>query len=215
MKLETCVWLASPRGPELWRLHLRPGSEEQGRSRSRTWIWVDTRASDRSLAVLFPYALYPKVSRTLFSFPKMHSLTFLLILSTAFRALPVLSLAYPGPKPTDASSNLPNSVGWNPKPTTAPFPESPLELLRRSEVPINTCGWFDGNAAYPYTCANGYACSANSAASYFGCCETDASGNYLSAACAYIAIGISTCYDYTDAAYCTDACYSSNRVWYV
>lgn len=145
----------------------------------------------------------------------MHSPTFLVILSIAFRALPVLSFAYPSPKPTDASSNLPNSIGWTPKPTTAPFAESPPELLRRSEAPLNTCGWFDGNAAYLFACGNGYACSANLAAAYFGCCETDAAGLYLASACAYIVTGVPNCYDYADALDCTGACYSQNRVWYV
>ena len=227
VKLVTCVLLASPCGQSCGDCTSGPGSvKNRAAVGAEPGFWVDTRPSDRSLTVLsccrfiqrsldFSCALYPKISGTLFSFPKMHSPTFLLILSITFRALPVLSLAYPGPKPTDASSSLPNSIGWNPKPTTAPFAESPLELLRRSEAPLNTCGWFDGNAAYPFTCTNGYACSADSAAAYFGCCETDASGNYLAADCAYIATGVTACYDYTDASYCTGACYSQNRVWYV
>jgi hypothetical protein len=66
---------------------------------------------------------------------------------------------------SDTSSSLPNSVGWTPKPTAAPFAESPLELHRRSEISRDTYAEFDGNAAYPFTCANGYACSANLAAS--------------------------------------------------
>jgi hypothetical protein len=104
--------------------------------------------------------------------------------------------------PSDTSSSLPNSVGWTSKPTAAPFVESPLELRRGSETPRDTYAEFDGNAAYPFTCANGYACSANLVASYVDCCEIDAAGNYLAAACTYI---MTTCYDYTDTSYYTGA----------
>ena len=142
----------------------------------------------------------------------MHSPTVLLVLSLILRAL---SLAHPGPKPTDAASNAPNSVGWTPKPTTVPFANTPLELRRRQNyAPINTCGWIDGNFADPYFCADGYACSANFAAAYFGCCETDSAGSFLSADCAYIATPYTGCYDFTSASFCTGACYTENRVWY-
>src|SRR5437868_5066394 len=112
---------------------------------------------------------------------RSHNIFFL---CTALRALPVLSLAHPGPKPTDTTTDYPGSIGWTPKPTTAPFPNSPLELrglqYRQNYAPINTCGWIDGNAADAYYCTAGYACSWNLAAAYFGCCETDSAGNYLS-----------------------------------
>lgn len=146
----------------------------------------------------------------------MHQPTAILVLSLALRALPVLSLAHPGPKPTDPASTPPDSIGWTPKPTAAPVLDSPLELLRRENyAPANTCGWIDGNFDDPFYCADGYACSANSAAAYFGCCSTDSDGNFLSADCAYIATGYSGCYDYTSAFACTGACYLENRVWYV
>jgi hypothetical protein len=85
--------------------------------------------------------------------------------------------------------------------------------LRLRQVPIATCGYFDGAQSDPYTCGSGQGCLTNDNGHYFGCCVTDISGNPISASCTQIYTPYQSCYDYNQADYCTGTCYTYNRVW--
>jgi hypothetical protein len=62
-----------------------------------------------------------------------------------------LALQFSGPEPTEAPSHT-NNLGWTPKPTTAPDLRRARDLnlfRKRQGNPANTCGYEDGNAAWP------------------------------------------------------------------
>ena len=93
------------------------------------------------------------------------------LLPTAF------SLEFPGARQTPSPS-LPNGQGISPRPTKSPqddtIANSNLELVRlfrrqNASKYANTCGYVDGNEAYPFTCPGNYACAYNSKNFAFGC----------------------------------------------
>ena len=77
----------------------------------------------------------------------------------------------------------------------------------------NTCAYLDGELNTPYNCGIGSACLYNTASYYFGCCTVDGSGDFLLSDCPGDADPYTSCYEYTNANYCTGDCYDENRVW--
>ena len=212
----------------MWRLDSNGGScsrwggeetqPEKGNGKRRYKNYVNAhKLSNTQGCRPCPMLLVPKFPVTPSQPSEMHSRT-LFLLCTALLALRVLSLAHPGPTATDIASDYPDNIGWTPKPTSAPFLSSRHELRdvqKRQASLATTCGWFDGNAADPFYCYHGYACSTNLAGAYFGCCETDSAGSFLSDQCGYVATPYTGCYDYTKASACVGACATENLVWYV
>jgi hypothetical protein len=136
----------------------------------------------------------------------------------ALTIIPTLALVHPGPRATDTSTDLPDATGWTPKPTSGPLLSGSLfglKHMRRQfpDAPANTCGWYSADPAEPLTCTAESACAYNTEGSYFGCCSTDASGNFIDADCAYVATPPSGCVDYASAADCDEACYYSDVLW--
>jgi hypothetical protein len=146
--------------------------------------------------------------------------TFLaLLLSASLGAEPAFSFNLLLPRATGGplhdGSNLKRAA--DPEPTEGPVlfgsAAKHMKDRRQQTLIMDTCGFIDGDAGYPITCAAGNACATNTIDNYFGCCQTDASGNWVSSACSYIATPYTGCYDYSASTLCTGSCYTNNRVW--
>ncbi|KAF2853847.1 hypothetical protein T440DRAFT_291503 [Plenodomus tracheiphilus IPT5] len=100
----------------------------------------------------------------------IHTLATLLALSATTQAV-----AFNGPEPTRTSSTG-NTNGWTPKPTSLAPPF--LSLFARKSDQNALCGYVEGLAKYPLSCATG-SCRQNTSLNWFGCCADadDASCN--------------------------------------
>lgn len=100
----------------------------------------------------------------------IHRLATVLALSATISSS--LALGSPYPTPTTSIPNA-NLIGWTPKPTREP--QVLLKPLRRNANDA-LCGYVQGFADYPISCAHG-SCQYNTALNWFGCCSAGSSGD--------------------------------------
>lgn len=91
--------------------------------------------------------------------------------------------------------------------------EHKVHRRQQQTLGYDTCGYLSGNANEPMTCGLFSACMVNTVDDIFGCCSTDAYGDWDTIDCSSILYPYSGCYGYYEASYCTGSCEITNGFW--
>jgi hypothetical protein len=101
------------------------------------------------------------------NFLRIPSSSRVLLLSAIFSL--INALPWSGPDPT--ASYRP--ADWNPRPTSVP--QSPPELIKKSNANASICGWIGGNVYHPAACRSDQECVYDTTHGMVGCCPLSGS----------------------------------------